>query len=85
VEVYGFLFTDMLLLCKVTGRKASERYKIIRQPFMVDRVMLFDTVRDGQPAVIVLYLSDYQTPVAYVVLCSNDKTISIKVDTFLSI
>ncbi|CAB3373595.1 Hypothetical predicted protein [Cloeon dipterum] len=80
-EVHGLLFTDILLLSKVTnaGKKQPENYKVVRQPFVVDRLQMVDIVRDSQPGLGVVYLNEYQTTVAAFTLFSNDKATSIKV------
>ena len=53
LDVHAFLFSDMLLLCKVLTKKSHSsnpeaRMKIIRQPFIVDRIMLSEINKDGQ-------------------------------------
>ncbi|XP_059490860.1 pleckstrin homology domain-containing family G member 5-like isoform X3 [Neocloeon triangulifer] len=80
-EVHGLLFTDILLLCKVTnaGKKQPENYKVVRQPFVVDRLQMVEIVRDSQPGLGVVYLNEYQTAVAAFTLFSNDKATNIKV------
>ncbi|XP_065348909.1 pleckstrin homology domain-containing family G member 5 isoform X3 [Cloeon dipterum] len=80
-EVHGLLFTDILLLSKVTnaGKKQPENYKVVRQPFVVDRLQMVDIVRDSQPGLGVVYLNEFQTAVAAFTLFSNDKATSIKV------
>ena len=37
MDVHCFLFTDMLLICKNISKK-GERVKVIRQPYIVDRL-----------------------------------------------
>ena len=37
IDVHCFLFTDMLLICKNISKK-GERVKVIRQPYIVDRL-----------------------------------------------
>ena len=38
IDVHCFLFTDMLLICKNISKK-GERVKVIRQPYIVDRLV----------------------------------------------
>ena len=40
MDVHCFLFTDMLLICKNLSKK-GERVKVIRQPYIVDRWVLY--------------------------------------------
>ena len=59
VDVHCFLFTDVLLVCKLVTRKA-ERVKVIRPPCLVDRLVVTELTRD--PAGLALiYLNELGT------------------------
>ena len=59
MDVHCFLFTDVLLICKLVARKA-ERVKVIRPPFLVDRLVIAELTRD--PAGLALiYLNELGT------------------------
>lgn len=64
--MHAFLFSDMLLLCKVTTKKSHSsnpeaRMKIIRQPFIVDRLIVSEmTNNTGLMGLAVIYLNEYR-------------------------
>lgn len=59
VDVHCFLFTDVLLICKLVARKA-ERVKVIRPPYLVDRLVITELTRD--PAGLAfIYLNELGT------------------------
>ena len=59
MDVHCFLFTDMLLVCKPMGRK-GEKMKLIRQPFVVDRLLCRELSKDSS-AFSAVYLNEYGT------------------------
>ncbi|XP_064461240.1 pleckstrin homology domain-containing family G member 5-like isoform X2 [Ornithodoros turicata] len=69
VDVHCFLFTDMLLICKSLSKK-GDRVKVIRQPFMVERLVIHE-LRDGS-GLIVVYLNDFGVVSSYFLLYTND-------------
>ena len=66
LDVHAFLFSDMLLLCKVLTKKSHSsnpeaRMKIIRQPFIVDRLIVNEINKDGALVGLALvYLNEYR-------------------------
>jgi hypothetical protein len=61
------------------NKKLPDTYKVLRQPYVVDRLQLVEIVRDTQIGLGVVYLNEYHTAVAAFSLFSNDKAINIKV------
>ena len=59
MDVHCFLFTDVLLICKLVARKA-ERVKVIRPPCLVDRLVVIELTKD--PAALgLVYLNELGT------------------------
>jgi hypothetical protein len=83
MDVHAFLFSDMLLLCKVLTKKSHSsnpeaRMKIIRQPFVVDRLILADVNKDNQPGstgLAIVYLNEYNVVSAAFTLHSSEPKI----------
>lgn len=65
MDVHCFLFTDTLLICKSTSRK-GDKVRVIRQPFLVDRVVTHE-LRDGS-GFIVIYLNELHVASAFLIL-----------------
>jgi pleckstrin domain-containing family G protein 5 len=63
IDVHCFLFTDMLLVCKTISKK-GERVKVIRQPYIVDRLVTVDVTRDSSTCLACVYLNEYKIAVA---------------------
>ena len=66
MDVHAFLFTDMLLLCKVLTKKSHSsnpeaKMKVIRQPFAIDRLVVADCNKDNAASsgLAVIYLNEY--------------------------
>lgn len=79
IEVHAFLFTDMLLVTKPVKRLGESRvkFKIIRQPFVIDRLVTLEVARDP-PTLACVYLSIYQTACsAFVLSCSEMELIKV--------
>lgn len=79
IEVHAFLFTDMLLVTKPIKRlgESKVKFKIIRQPFVVDRLVTQEIARDP-PTLACVYLSVYQTACsAFVLSCSEIDLIKV--------
>ncbi|XP_046670725.1 pleckstrin homology domain-containing family G member 5 isoform X2 [Homalodisca vitripennis] len=71
MDVHCFLFTDMLLVCKATNRRSEGRFKVLRQPYLVERLIVQELNRD--PATLaVVYLSEYRVPCGAFLLSSPD-------------
>lgn len=76
MDVHAFLFSDMLLLCKVLTKKSHSnnpeaRMKIIRQPFIVDRLLVSEINKDNL-SLAVVYLNEYQVASAAFTLHSTE-------------
>jgi len=77
-DVHAFLFSDMLLLCKVLTKKSHSsnpeaRMKIIRQPFIVDRLLVSEINKDGQMVgLAAVYLNEYRVASAAFTLHSQE-------------
>ncbi|XP_072143352.1 uncharacterized protein [Dermacentor andersoni] len=69
VDVHCFLFTDVLLVCKSLSKK-GDRVKVIRQPFLVERLVTYE-LRDNS-GLIVIYLNDFGVAASYFLLYTSD-------------
>ncbi|XP_035705213.1 pleckstrin homology domain-containing family G member 5 isoform X4 [Folsomia candida] len=70
IDVRCFLFTDMLLICKQTTRQ-GDKLKIIRQPYMVDKLVAREYNKDPCSFGLV-YLNEYGTAIAALALHGRD-------------
>ncbi|XP_065215741.1 pleckstrin homology domain-containing family G member 5 isoform X2 [Planococcus citri] len=72
-DVHCFLFTDMLLVCKAASKKSDSRFKVLKQPFIIDRLVIHELPRDP-PFLAVIYLTEYKVPAtAFLLTCSDNK------------
>ncbi|XP_067130429.1 pleckstrin homology domain-containing family G member 5-like isoform X6 [Centruroides vittatus] len=69
IDVQCFLFTDMLLICKATGKK-GDKVRVIRQPYIVDRLVLQE-LKDGS-GLLVVYLNEYKVATTAFLLYTNE-------------
>ncbi|XP_028967195.1 pleckstrin homology domain-containing family G member 5 [Galendromus occidentalis] len=74
VDVHCLLLTDMLLICKSVGRKGHDKLKVIRQPFVVDRIVVRD-LRDA--SLLLVYMSEYRVATSYLQLFGQEMTLRI--------
>ncbi|CAG2161321.1 unnamed protein product [Oppiella nova] len=70
VDVHCFLFTDLLLICKSVNKKSGDKVRVIRQPFIIDRVVTQE-LKDGTGFVL-LYLNEFRVANALLILYSSD-------------
>ncbi|XP_037074686.1 pleckstrin homology domain-containing family G member 5-like [Pollicipes pollicipes] len=71
VEVRCFLFTDMLLVCKPLTKK-GDKVRVIRQPYVIDRLLVQEAAKDA--ALLCVYLNEYQSATAaFTLYCSEAK------------
>jgi pleckstrin domain-containing family G protein 5 len=83
LDVHAFLFTDMLLLCKVLTKKSHSsnpeaRMKIIRQPLIVDRLVVSEINKESACGIAVIYLNEYQVvSMAFTLHSSEAKVLRI--------
>ncbi|XP_025016475.1 uncharacterized protein LOC107361773 isoform X2 [Tetranychus urticae] len=69
LDVHCFLFTDTLLICKSVGRK-GDKVRVIRQPFLVDRIVTHE-LKDGS-GFIVIYLNEFNVASAFFTLYTTE-------------
>ncbi|XP_038165180.1 pleckstrin homology domain-containing family G member 5 isoform X1 [Cyprinodon tularosa] len=70
MEVYCFLFTDLLLITKPVKR--VEKVKIIRQPLLIDKVICKELKDPG--SFILIYLNEFKSAVAAYTFQANSAT-----------
>lgn len=58
VDVHCFLFTDILLVCKSLGKKSSDKVRVIRQPYLVDRLVSLEH-KDGSGFALI-YVNEFR-------------------------
>lgn len=70
VEVHCFLLTDMLLVCKSIAKKGLGTLKVIRQPYLTDRLI----VQHSNNLLSCVYLNEFQVAVsAFTLQCTEAK------------
>ncbi|RWS31082.1 pleckstriny domain-containing family G member 5-like protein, partial [Leptotrombidium deliense] len=70
VDVHCFLFTDILLVCKSVGKKSGDKVRVIRQPYLIDRLVIHE-LKDNT-GFIVIYLNEFNVATAVFTLHSVD-------------
>src|SRR5438309_1086356 len=74
IDVHCFLFTDILLICKgVSKKRSGERVKVIRQPFIIDRLVVQE-LKEGN-GLVAIYLNEFKVASHVLVLYSSDTKI----------
>uniref|UniRef100_A0A1B6DWN8 DH domain-containing protein n=1 Tax=Clastoptera arizonana TaxID=38151 RepID=A0A1B6DWN8_9HEMI len=71
VDVHCFLFTDMLLICKPASRRSEGRVRVLRQPYLVERLVAQELNREPSTLALV-YLTEYRVPCGAFLLSSSD-------------
>ncbi|XP_075213520.1 uncharacterized protein LOC142319765 isoform X3 [Lycorma delicatula] len=71
IDVHCFLFTDMLLICKPATRRSEGKVRVLRQPFLVERLVVQELSRE-HPTLALVYLTEYRVPCAAFLLMSSD-------------
>ncbi|XP_072388521.1 uncharacterized protein [Diabrotica undecimpunctata] len=71
MEVHCFLLTDMLLVCKPSTKKGGATMRVIRQPYLVDRLVVSELHRET-PSLAVIYKNEFDMAVAAFILQNND-------------
>lgn len=69
MDVHCLLFTDMLLICKSLAKK-GDRVKVIRPPYIIDRIEIHE-MKDCS-GVLLIYLNEYNVVTSVYTLISND-------------
>jgi len=71
VDVRCFLFTDMLLVCKPLTKK-GDKVRVIRQPYVIDRLLVQEGSKES--ALLCIYLNEYQSATAaFTLYCSESR------------
>ncbi|CAG9814235.1 unnamed protein product, partial [Phaedon cochleariae] len=71
MEVHCFLLTDMLLVCKPSTKKGGATVRVVRQPYLVDRLAVHELQRET-PSLAVVYRNEFDMAVAAFILQNND-------------
>lgn len=71
MEVHCFLLTDMLLICKPSTKKGGATVRVIRQPYLVDRLVVTELTRET-PSLAVIYKNEFDMAIAAFILQNND-------------
>ncbi|KAJ8918331.1 hypothetical protein NQ315_008024, partial [Exocentrus adspersus] len=71
MEVHCFLLTDMLLVCKPSTKKGGATMRVIRQPYLVDRLVVSELHRET-PSLAIIYKNEFDMAVAAFILQNND-------------
>lgn len=72
IDVHCFLFTDVLLICKSINKKSADsRMKVIRQPFLTDRIVARE-LKDSNSALLLIYLNEFNVASTYLLLYTSD-------------
>jgi len=74
MDVHCFLLTDVLLVCKAATKKGGAGVRVIRQPYLVDRLIVGELTRDS-PSIALVYLNEFRTATAAFVLSSSEPKI----------
>lgn len=72
MEVHCFLLTDILLICKPSSKKGGALMRVIRPPYLVDRLILHELNRET-PSLALVYLNEFKTASAAFILQNNDQ------------
>ncbi|XP_067643339.1 uncharacterized protein [Eurosta solidaginis] len=69
-DVHCFLLTDMLLVCKAIAKRGLGSLKVIRQPYLTDRLV----VQQSNNILNCVYLNEFQVAItAFTLQCSEAK------------
>ncbi|CAG9855895.1 unnamed protein product [Phyllotreta striolata] len=71
MEVHCFLLTDMLLVCKPSTKKGGATVRVVRQPYLVDRLVVTELPRET-PTLAIVYKNEFDMAVAAFILQNND-------------
>ncbi|KAK3104745.1 hypothetical protein FSP39_009161 [Pinctada imbricata] len=76
IDVECLLFTDLLLICK--SSKRMEKYKIIKPPMRVDRIIVQELKDKG--SFLLIYLNEYHVPVSAFTFHADQSSVKIWID-----
>nr|XP_027198898.1 uncharacterized protein LOC113793122 isoform X2 [Dermatophagoides pteronyssinus] len=70
-DVHCFLFTDVFLVCKPLNKKSSDsRMKVIRQPFIIDRLVVHELKESS--GFLLIYLNEFNVACTYMLLFTSE-------------
>ncbi|OTF79997.1 Rho guanine exchange factor-like protein, partial [Euroglyphus maynei] len=70
-DVHCFLFTDVFLVCKPLNKKSSDsRMKVIRQPFITDRLVVHELKESS--GFLLIYLNEFNVACTYMLLFTSE-------------
>lgn len=82
MEIHCFLLTDMLLVCKPSTKKGGATLRVIRQPYLVDRLVVNELNRET-PSLALIYKNEFDMAIAAFILQNNDpKKLKVNVALF---
>ncbi|XP_052081705.1 uncharacterized protein LOC127719536 isoform X2 [Mytilus californianus] len=76
MDVECLLFTDLLLICKPSKR--MEKYKIIKPPMRVDRLIVHELKDKG--SFLLIYLNEYYIPISAFTFHADQRAINIWIE-----
>ena len=76
MDVECLLFTDLLLICKPSKR--MEKYKIIKPPMRVDRLIVHELKDKG--SFLLMYLNEYHIPISAFTFHADQRAINIWIE-----
>ncbi|XP_076085275.1 uncharacterized protein LOC143056082 isoform X3 [Mytilus galloprovincialis] len=76
MDVECLLFTDLLLICKPSKR--MEKYKIIKPPMRVDRLIVHELKDKG--SFLLIYLNEYHIPISAFTFHADQRAINIWIE-----
>nr|XP_022900962.1 pleckstrin homology domain-containing family G member 5 isoform X1 [Onthophagus taurus]XP_022900963.1 pleckstrin homology domain-containing family G member 5 isoform X1 [Onthophagus taurus] len=71
MEVHCFLLTDMLLVCKPSTKRGGSMMRVIRQPYLVDRLVVHELNKET-PSLALIYKNEFDMAIAGFILQNND-------------
>ena len=71
IDVHCFLFTDIFLVCKALNKKSSDsKMKVIRQPFITDRLIIRE-LKDAS-GFLMIYLNELNVASTFLLLYTSE-------------
>ncbi|ESO82527.1 hypothetical protein LOTGIDRAFT_134475, partial [Lottia gigantea] len=71
MEVDCFLFTDLFLICK--SNKRMDKYKVLKPPMRLDRILVHDLKDKG--SFLLIYLNEYHVPSTAYTFHANESAV----------
>ncbi|KAJ6219284.1 hypothetical protein RDWZM_005096, partial [Blomia tropicalis] len=70
IDVHCFLFTDIFLVCKPLKKSNDSKMKIVRQPFITDRLVIRE-LKDGS-GFLMIYLNELNVACTFLLLYTSE-------------